>query len=90
MVGWQPQQQTLLSLVIGTQDPIQEQRWARREPPLLLSGTIRLHVKMGHLSIATHGLLLALQPSPPGLDPRHHDLSCKARLSSLKGRDLRT
>ena len=26
-----------------------------------------LHVKWGRLSIATQGLLLALQPSPPGL-----------------------
>ena len=29
---------------------------------------IRLHVKRGLLSIATQELLLALQPSPPGLD----------------------
>ena len=47
-------------------------------------------LKGGRLSITTHGLLLALQPSPPGLDPRHRDLSYQRRLSSLKGRDLRT
>ena len=46
--------------------------------------------KGGRLSIATHGLLLALQPSPTGLDPRHRDLSYQRRLSSLEGWDLRT
>ena len=46
-------------------------------------------LKGGYLSIATHGLLLALQPSPPGLDPQHRDLSYQRRLSSLEGRDLR-
>ena len=34
----------------------------------LFSHAIRLHVKGGLLSIATQELLLALQPSPPGLD----------------------
>ena len=47
-------------------------------------------LKGGCLSIATHGLLLALQPSPPGLDPRHRDLSYQWRLTLLEGRDLRT
>ena len=44
----------------------------------------------GHLSIVTHGLLLALQPSPPGLDPRQRDLSYQQRLSLPEGRDLTT
>ena len=35
------------------------------------SHAIRLRVKRGLLSIATQELLLALQPSPPGLD---HDI----------------
>ena len=47
-------------------------------------------LKGGCLSIATHGPLLALQPSPPGLDPRHRDLSYQRQLNSLEGRDLRT
>ena len=34
----------------------------------LFSHVIRLRVKMGLLSIATQELLLALQPSPLGLD----------------------
>ena len=34
----------------------------------LLSHAIRLPLKGGLLSIATQELLLALQPSPPGLD----------------------
>ena len=49
-----------------------------------------LHIKRGYLSIANHGLLLALQPSPPGLDPRHCDLSYQRRLRSLEGQGLRT
>ena len=53
--------------MIGVQDLLQEQRWGRRELPLPLSGTDRLHVKRGRLSIAIHGLLLALQPSPLAL-----------------------
>ena len=47
-------------------------------------------LKGGRLSITTHGLLLALQLSPPGFDPRHRDLSYQRLLSSLEGRDLRT
>ena len=39
---------------------------------LLFSRAIRLRVKGGLLSIATQELLLALQPSPPGLD---HDIA---------------
>ena len=50
--------------MIGVQDLLQEQRWGHRELSLPLFGTDRLHVKGGYLSIATHGLLLALQPSP--------------------------
>ena len=76
--------------MIGVQDLLQEQRWGHRELSLPLLGTDRLDVKGWYLSIATHGLLLALQPSPPGLDPRHRDLSYQWRLSSLGGRDLRT
>ena len=76
--------------MIGVQDLLQEKRWGHRELSLPLFGMNRLHVKGGYLSIATHGLLLALLPSPPGLDPRHRDLSYQWRLSSLEGRDLRT
>ena len=54
--------------MIGVQDLLQEQRWGHRELSLPLLGTDRLDVKGWYLSIATHGLLLALQPSPPGLD----------------------
>ena len=37
----------LVSLVIGTQDPLKTQRWGRRELSLLLSGSNRLHIKRG-------------------------------------------
>ena len=40
----------------------------RRPPRVCSSYAIRLRVKRGLLSIATQELLLALQPSPPGLD----------------------
>ena len=76
--------------MIGVQDLLQEQCWGHRELSLPLFDTDRLHVKRGYLSIATHGLLPALQPSPPGLDPWHRDLSYQRRLSSLEGRDLGT
>ena len=63
-----------------------------RRPPRVYFFLMRITctLKGGRLSIATHGLLLALQPSPPGLDPRHCDLSYQWWLSSLEGRDLRT
>ena len=42
-------------------------------------------LKGGLLSIATQELLLAFQPSPPGLDPRHHDLSYQRWLRLARG-----
>ena len=76
--------------MIGVQDLLQEKCWGRRELTSLSPAWTACMLKGGYLSITTHGLLLALQPSPPGLDPRHRDLSYQQRLSSLEGRDLRT
>ena len=74
--------------MIGVQDLLKEQCWGRREVPLPLSGTDRLHVKRG---VPEHRDSWAPTGSPaltPGLDPRHRDLSrSEEHTSELQSRE---